>query len=1145
MVSLCLSLAAALSASAVAAPANLYVSPEGSDVWTGRSAEPKAPGGPLKTLAAAREAVRKLKAGGQLGEGAVVNVLPGTYYLSETFALGPEDSGTEKAPVVWRSVEPGKAVLYGGRPVTGWRPYQGQIQQCDLQANGLGGRKFRQLFFRGERQVLARYPNLDPKDPHGGQWAYVAGAQGDDQRTEFSYGEDEDHKWAHPEDGEVHIFPYYDWAWNILPIAKVDFEQRKIAVKGSVSYALHIGDRYFVDGLFEELDAPGEWCLDSRTDTLYFWPPADLTEPVVLPLVQAIVSIGKAEGIALQGFTIEACDGEAVTISESKRCTIVGSTVRNCAGWGISISGGEYSGARGNDVYQCGRGGIAISGGDRKTLTPGHCFADNNYVHHCAAIWKTYEPGVTVNGVGNVVSHNLIHDFPHAGLLLGGNENVVEYNVVHHVNLQSADTGGIYFCSRDWTQRGNVVRHNIFHHCGGFGKTNSWAPLSGGKVEFKYPGFTWGIYLDDPTTGTLVYGNILYNVPVCALHNHGGRDNTWENNIIIDAPALQAGMLDPNWSEWPDIYRRLNDMRTPGSPYLEKYPELAKYTDTHPEEMSGVKFRRNIVYYTKAGTEWWRKERGTGDTMRLYDMWMRHEDLAKNEWQGNCIYAEPGLALQVSLGFWGESGKQLTWDDWRALGTDKGTILADPRFVDPAKLDFRLKPDSPALKLGFQPIPLEKIGPYEDAARASWPIKEAPGAAALGEFTTVRYYEPPQYKRVKAEEFVARQGIGSFVAKAAAGQEVRVAYFGGGLHWADGWRKGVMDWLRAKYGKVTEIDAGICDCVRGSGFSVWRFGHDVLRQKPDLVLIDFASDDFQLDPASIYRSIEGTIRQAWTADPRIDIVLLYAFREGYEKDYAEGLDPATVSAYERVADRYGVPSINMGYRIAQLAQEGKLVISGKADAAKQAGKLIFTESAVWPSADANRVYAEVITAALDTLCAGGASAAAPHKLPEPLQPDNYDQAKQAAITPEMLSKEWRELAPEDPLRQRFIGKFDTIWYTDTPGATLTFRFRGTEASLFDLMGPDTGRVRVTVDGQDKGTQQQVDPWSYFQRLAAIPIASGLPDTVHTVKVELLPDAPDRSVAIEAAKKQDKYDPNLFQGVALRFGWIRVNGEVVP
>ena len=92
------------------------------------------------------------------------------------------------------------------------------------------------------------------------------------------------------------------------------------------------------------------------------------------------------------------------------------------------------------------------------------------------------------------------------------------------------------------------------------------------------------------------------------------------------------------------------------------------------------------------------------------------------------------------------------------------------------------------------------------------------------------------------------------------------------------------------------------------------------------------------------------------------------------------------------------------------------------------------------------------------------------------------------------------------------------------------------------MGPDTGRVKVTIEGKDAGTRQQVDPWSYYQRLAAVPLASGLPDAEHTVTIELLPDPPDRSVAIQAAKRAGRYDPRLFDGVALRLGSLRLLGE---
>jgi hypothetical protein len=44
-------------------------------------------------------------------------------------------------------------------------------------------------------------------------------------------------------------------------------------------------------------------------------------------------------------------------------------------------------------------------------------------------------------------------------------------------------------------------------------------------------------------------------------------------------------------------------------------------------------------------------------------------------------------------------------------------VGVDPQFVAPEKSDFRLRRTSPAWKTGFVPIPMEKIGLYEDAAR--------------------------------------------------------------------------------------------------------------------------------------------------------------------------------------------------------------------------------------------------------------------------------------------------------------------------------------------------------------------------------------------------------------------------------------------
>jgi hypothetical protein len=59
------------------------------------------------------------------------------------------------------------------------------------------------------------------------------------------------------------------------------------------------------------------------------------------------------------------------------------------------------------------------------------------------------------------------------------------------------------------------------------------------------------------------------------------------------------------------------------------------------------------------------------------------------------------------------------WSAWRKAGQDAHSLIADPGFIAPEKDDYRLRPDSPAFKLGFQPLPVERIGPRKHDPRAS------------------------------------------------------------------------------------------------------------------------------------------------------------------------------------------------------------------------------------------------------------------------------------------------------------------------------------------------------------------------------------------------------------------------------------------
>ena len=694
----------------------LYVAPGGNDAWSGALPEPNGAktDGPLATLARARDELRRRKAAGAAGPCTIL-VRGGTYQLPETFALGAEDSGTPDAPVVYRAQAGEKPVLVGGRRISGFAAHKGKILKADLAAQGLQDVHFRQLFFGGKRQHLARYPNYDPAKPYTGGWAYVEGkpvslwakVPGEDKRTLRIKPEDL-RAWSRPEEAEVLIFPRYNWWNNIIRIESLDRQKRIARLAGSASYEIRPGDRYFLRNLFEELDAPGEWYLDRRTRTLTFWPPADLgSGEVYVPTLETIVAMEGARHVTLQGFTIECCEGTAVRLENTTGCRIAGCTVRNVGGRcssgiaAVAVSGGSDNGVVGCDIYEVGSHAVSLSGGDRKTLAPAANFAENNYIHHTGVFYKQ-GVGVVLSGVGNRAAHNLIHDCPRFGILFSGNDQVIEYNHVRHVDLETADTGAIYSGGRDWlSPRGSVIRYNYFHDVYGFGRENG---------HWVSPHYAWGIYLDDNSAEVHVYGNIVARALRGLIHFHCARDNLVENNIFVDGTLQQVEM-----NGWRD-YSGFMDQMGPAYEEFIKLPAWKKYPGFqqggHPKDavpMGGNRILRNIICYS-------------GPEAMLY----KHRSLRYESFQcdDNCIW-HFGRPLLTGLK---DVPPQKQWDAWQKLGFDRHSLVADPLFVAPEKGDYRLKPDSPALKLGFKPIPVEKIGPYQDPLRASWPIVEAPGA---------------------------------------------------------------------------------------------------------------------------------------------------------------------------------------------------------------------------------------------------------------------------------------------------------------------------------------------------------------------------------------------------------------------------------
>jgi parallel beta-helix repeat protein len=683
-----------------------YVATNGNDQWSGAFPMPgsSSEDGPFATLQRARNAIRELKQKGST-DAFTVLVRGGMYQLNETFILGSEDSGTEANPLVIRAFDNEHPVLTGTRKIYNFEPYKGKIYKTNLTGIVSNLSTFRQLFASGKRQVLARYPNFDLINPVGGGFLNVESPVTEGSKRAFRYQGGTIPEWSGQQNAELFIFPGNNWTNNILPILGIDKNARTVTLAQDTSHELKSGNRYFFQNLLEELDSPGEWYFDRLGKVLYYWPLDDTSlKEVTIPLLKSILTINSTGAyIRFEGFTLEGCEGSAIVVNGAKKTVLSGNTIYNIGSNGIEIQGGFENAAIGNDIYEVGGTGIIISGGDSKTLTPASNRAENNYIHNTGVFSKGGASGILCKGVGNVISHNLIHSTPRVGIWFDGNDHLIEYNHIHHVNQETQDSGMIYCSQIDWTKRGTIVQFNYLHDSGGYGRRSF--------IEaWQAPFDTYGIYIDDWSSGTKIYGNIVSNTEMGGIFIHSGRHNIIENNLIIEGGRLGQMVYSawpsssPTTQKWlPTMYSKVQEMG------YKKYPLLASIKDVQTGAlMSGNSFVRNIVYYTIKNSY-----------PVLFGIY-NDIDLATTTSDYNTIY-HGGQSLLVP---YMKTSDDLQWEKWKDSGLDKNSVIADPLFTNSASGGFQLSPDSPALKLGFKPIPFDKIGPYKDPRRASWPITE-------------------------------------------------------------------------------------------------------------------------------------------------------------------------------------------------------------------------------------------------------------------------------------------------------------------------------------------------------------------------------------------------------------------------------------
>ncbi len=570
----------------------LHVSPAGDD------GAPGTRGAPFRTLHRAQEAARAL-ARDMRGD-IIVEIGPGEYRMDRPLVFTEADSGRNGFRIIYRSAAgPGKAVLLGSQPLTGWQPHRDRIWKVGLPPKTV----FHTLYENGRRAHKARFPDLerDPRFPVA-LGRYAVSTDGTPKQTDKPQDRTRGPGWLAygPEDAppvseiskmRLHIFPggKCDWVREVHAVTAIDPQARRLTFDIDPIHGVGVGARFFLEDELGFLNAPGEFFLNEKEQALYYMPEGEghpdglkITRPA---LGRMIEFRGKSRdlcvsGIALDGLALAETDnappqalwaydgmkdGAMIWLNNASRIEIRDCHLRHGGRSGIMMIGHNV----GNRVTGCwiehmGLNGVSLCNRFRapggKDPTPDRCEGNaihNTRISHVGEL-HTYAECVTVfNASSNEVAHCEL-------------DNSVRYAITVRGN-----TGAQY--GPPITVPYPPARGNRFHHI---------------RVS--------GCGQDGGDMGALHAAN---------LNNPGGGNvNTFEQITVADTAAIasvQDIAPDGIFLDWPkmamdQVFRNVEIVRSQGMPLRSNGPD--NEASAQMENVSWKPgFRQDLMDYENIG----------------------------------------------------------------------------------------------------------------------------------------------------------------------------------------------------------------------------------------------------------------------------------------------------------------------------------------------------------------------------------------------------------------------------------------------------------------------------------------------------------------------------------------------------------------
>jgi hypothetical protein len=477
-----------------------------------------APGGRFPSLAAARDAARKLGPG-QLRR---IVVRAGRYFLLQPLVLDARDNGLMIEAAAGETV-----TLYGGRRVAGWQREGERFWSATVPA----GWDFRMLVVNERVARPARLPAqgyFTHQSEFKVRWmSTTAGGwerkPTDQELTTLRYRPGDLGPWLDTAGAEITV--YHMWDESLVRVKSIDDATH------TVTFATPAGHppgafgvrKYVVWNVKEGMTEPGQWYFDRTAHKVVYWPlpgEEDMAAAEALaPATESVIEIkGTRErpvvGVSLTGLRIALTDtpadaggfgaghyAGAVALDYTENTVLRNLVVYNAGGQGIKARHAQGLRVLAAEVHHTGAGGVLLQASDSEVA--------QTHVHH---VGQTYPSaiGIWCGGDRIRVHHNQLHDTPYSGMDFSGNDHAIEHNLIYRCMLELHDGAAIY------TTFGKrmALRHNVVRDI----------PDTGGYGSSAY-------YLDEQSDDCIVENNISSGV-ARPSHNHMAHRNTIRNNLF-------------------------------------------------------------------------------------------------------------------------------------------------------------------------------------------------------------------------------------------------------------------------------------------------------------------------------------------------------------------------------------------------------------------------------------------------------------------------------------------------------------------------------------------------------------------------------------------------------------------------------------